>query len=80
MRRALDQPHKVIGLEGIGLGPREYLMITFIFLAVFAMIGIAFFLVAYSANQRKRAGQSGIDSIHYQRSQYPHPRAMPPTT
>ncbi len=55
-------------------------MITFILLAVFAIIGIAFFVVAYSANQRKRAGQSGIDSIHYQRSQYPHPRATPPTT
>jgi hypothetical protein len=66
----------------VGLGPREYLMITFILLAVFAMIGIAFFLVAYSANQRKRAGQSGVDSIHYQRSQYPRvgPRATPPTT
>ena len=60
--------------------PREYLMITFILLAVFATIGIAFFVVAYSANQRKRAGQSGFDSIHYQRSQYPRtaPRAMPP--
>jgi hypothetical protein len=57
-------------------------MITFILLAVFAIIGIAFFLVAYSANQRKRAGQSGVDSIHYQRSQYPRvgPRATPPTT
>jgi hypothetical protein len=57
-------------------------MITFILLAVFAMIGIAFFVVAYSANQRRRAGQSGMDSIHYQRSQYPHgaPRATPPNT
>lgn len=56
-------------------------MITFILFAVFAMIGIAFFVVAYSANQRKRAGQSGFDSIHYQRSQYPRvaPRAVPPT-
>jgi hypothetical protein len=63
------------------VGPaQEYLMITFVLLAVFATIGIAFFLVAYSANQRKRAGQSGIDSIHYQRSQYPHVRATPPTT
>ena len=54
-------------------------MITFILLAVFAIIGIAFFVVAYSANQRKRAGQSGTDSIHYQQSQYPHPRATPPS-
>jgi cbb3-type cytochrome oxidase subunit 3 len=53
-------------------------MITFIFLAVFAMIGIAFVVVAYSANQRKRAAQSGIGFIHYQRSQYP--RVVPPTT
>ena len=51
-------------------------MTTFILLTVFAMIGIAFCVVAYSANQRKRAGQSGIGSIHYQRSQYP--RATPP--
>jgi hypothetical protein len=53
-------------------------MTTFILLAVFAMMGIAFLVVAYSANQRKRAGQTGIDSVHYQRSQYP--RATPPTT
>lgn len=53
-------------------------MITFILLAVFATIGIAFLMVAYSANQRRRAGQSGIASIHNQQSQYP--RAMPPTT
>lgn len=53
-------------------------MLTFILLAVFAIIGIAFFLVAYSANQRRRAGQSGIDSVNNQRSQ--HPRATPPTT
>jgi hypothetical protein len=53
-------------------------MLTFILLAVFAIIGIAFFIVAYSANQRKRAGQSGIDSVNNQRS-HP-PRATPPTT
>jgi len=53
-------------------------MLTFILLAVFAIIGIAFFLVAYTANQRKRAGKSGIDSVHNQQSR--HPRATPPTT
>lgn len=53
-------------------------MIVFILLAVFAIIGIAFIVVAYSANQRKRAGQSGIDSVNNQRTQ--HPRATPPTT
>jgi cbb3-type cytochrome oxidase subunit 3 len=50
-------------------------MITFILLAVFAMLGIAFFVVAYSANQRKRAGQSGTGFVHFRQSQYP--RAMP---
>ena len=54
-------------------------MITFILLAVFAIIGIAFFIVAYTSNQRRRAGQSGIDSVNNQRSQH-HPRATPPTT
>ena len=53
-------------------------MITFILLAVFAIIGITFFLIAYSANQRKRAGQSGIDAVHNQ--QIKTPRATPPNT
>jgi heme O synthase-like polyprenyltransferase len=60
-----------------GLGPTEYLMITFILLAVFAIIGIAFFVVAYTSNQRRRAGQSGIDSVNNQ--QVRHPRATPPS-
>jgi cbb3-type cytochrome oxidase subunit 3 len=42
-------------------------MITFILLAVFAMIGIAFVLIAYSAANRKRAGMSGIDAVADQR-------------
>lgn len=54
-------------------------MLTFILLAVFAIIGIAWFLVAYSANQRRRAGQSGVDSVNEQR-QTPRPRATPPET
>ena len=53
-------------------------MITFILLAVFAIIGIGFFVVAYGANQRKRAGQSGVDAVNNQQS-HP-PRATPPTT
>ncbi|HTV09794.1 MAG TPA: hypothetical protein VMD97_12195 [Candidatus Aquilonibacter sp.] len=53
-------------------------MVTFILLAVFAIIGIAFFVVAYSANQRKRAGQSGIDAVQNQRQT--GPRATPPGT
>jgi hypothetical protein len=53
-------------------------MLTFILLAVFAIIGIAFLVVAYSANQRKRAGQSGVDSVNNQ--QIKTPRATPPNT
>ena len=52
-------------------------MLTFILLAVFAVIGVAWFLIAYSANQRKRAGQSGVDSVNEQQ-QTRHPRATPP--
>ncbi len=53
-------------------------MITFILLAVFAVIGIAWFLVAYGANQRKRAGQSGVDAVNNQQTR--RPRATPPGT
>ncbi|HXS11628.1 MAG TPA: hypothetical protein VN734_02930 [Acidobacteriaceae bacterium] len=53
-------------------------MIVFILLFVFAIIGIAFLVVAYAANQRRRAGQSGIDSVNNQHTH--HPRATPPTT
>jgi hypothetical protein len=51
-------------------------MITFILLAVFAMIGIALAIVAYSANQRKRAGQSGVGAVNKQQTR--SPRATPP--
>ena len=51
-------------------------MITIILLALFAIIGIAWFLVAYSANQRKRAGKSGIEAVNNQHTQ--PPRATPP--
>lgn len=54
-------------------------MITFILLALFAVIGIAWFLIAYSANQRKRAGQSGVDAVRDQQ-QTRRPRATPPGT
>ena len=53
-------------------------MLTFILLIVFAIIGITFFLVAYTANQRKRAGQSGIDAVNNQHIK--SPRATPPNT
>jgi len=53
-------------------------MITFILLAVFAIIGIGWVIVAYSANQRKRAGQSGVDAVNNQQTRTP--RATPPGT
>ena len=54
-------------------------MLTFILLAVFAIIFVAFFLVAYYANQRKRAGQSGTDAVQDQQH-VRRPRATPPGT
>ena len=51
-------------------------MITFILLAVFAIIGIGCVVIAYSANQRKRAGQSGVDAVNNQQTRTP--RATPP--
>jgi hypothetical protein len=52
-------------------------MITFILLFVFAVIGIGWAIVAYGANQRRRAGQSGIAAAREQKT--PRPRATPPT-
>ena len=69
-----------VGTDAVKVRPwaREDQMITFILLAVFAIIGITFFVVAYSANQRRRAGQSGVDAVN---NQHTHPpRATPPTT
>lgn len=51
-------------------------MMTFILLVIFAIIGIAFAIVAYTANQRKRAGQSGMDAVRNQQAE--RPRATPP--
>lgn len=50
-------------------------MITFILLFVFAVVGIGVAIVAYSANQRRRAGMSGIDAVNDQHVQ--RPRATP---
>lgn len=50
-------------------------MITFILLAVFAIIGIALAVVAYSSNQRKRAAMSGVDAVNNQHVS--RPRATP---
>ena len=41
-------------------------MITFILLAVGAIIVVAAIAISYSANQRKRAGQSGQASVNAQ--------------
>ncbi len=41
-------------------------MITFILLAVFAILAIAFGILAYSSNQRKRASQSGQEVVNAQ--------------
>lgn len=54
-------------------------MITFILLALFAVLGLAWWLIAYSSNQRRRAGQSGVDAVHDQQ-QTRRPRATPPGT
>jgi hypothetical protein len=64
------------GLRATRLRAKEVEMITFILLAVFAIIGVTFFLVAYTANQRKRAGQSGTSAVHHQ--QVTRPRSVPP--
>jgi hypothetical protein len=51
-------------------------MITFILLFFFAVIGITFAIVAYSAGQRRRKEQSGVATAREQ--QTTHPRATPP--
>lgn len=56
--------------------PKESKMLTFILLAVFATIGVTFFMVAYTANQRRRAGQSGFAAVHHQ--QVTRPRGSTP--
>jgi hypothetical protein len=43
-------------------------MITFILLAVFAMIAGFFALIAYTANNRKRAGMKGNNPVDAKRT------------
>ncbi|HSU19025.1 MAG TPA: hypothetical protein VLI45_04710 [Acidobacteriaceae bacterium] len=50
-------------------------MITFILLFLFAVIGIACAIIAYGANQRRRARMSGIDAVNDQHVR--RPRATP---
>jgi hypothetical protein len=52
-------------------------MITVILLAIFALIAITFGIVAYSANQRRRANQSGTGAVVNQEMR--RPRATPPS-
>lgn len=47
-------------------------MVTFTFFAFFSVIAIALLAIAYTASQRKRSGQNGIELVHYRRSQYSH--------
>jgi len=51
-------------------------MATFIFFAVFAVIAIALLAIAFRANRRKHAGQSGMELAHYRQSQYPRGRSL----
>ena len=54
-------------------------MITFILLAVFAIIGIAGIIISYTANQRKRAGQSGKAEVNAQQEGSGRPSVGRPT-
>jgi len=54
-------------------------MITFILIAVFAVLAIALILVAYTANQRRRAGQSGQAEVNAQRAGEGRPSIGRPT-
>lgn len=54
-------------------------MFTFIFLAMGAIIVIAAILIAYGANQRKRAGQSGQAVVNTQTAQAGTPRIGRPS-
>lgn len=54
-------------------------MITFILIAVFVILAVAFILMAYSSNQRKRAGQSGEAQVNAQHTGEGRPSAGRPT-
>ncbi|HVG27665.1 MAG TPA: hypothetical protein VM865_08680 [Acidobacteriaceae bacterium] len=51
-------------------------MVAIMLLGILVVAGVALALVAYSSNQRKRAGQSGEDAVRDQ--QVKTPRADPP--
>ena len=50
-------------------------MITVVLLFVFAIVGVGCFLVAWGANQRRRARMGGQDAVKDQ--QVTRPRATP---
>ncbi len=54
-------------------------MITFILLAVGAIIVVAAIAISYTANQRKRAGQSGQAAVNSQHSEDGRPSVGRPT-
>ena len=54
-------------------------MITFILLAVGAIVVIAAIIISYGANQRKRAGQSGQAAVNDQKSGGGSPKVGRPT-
>ena len=54
-------------------------MITFILLAVGAIIVVAAIAISYTANQRKRAGQSGQAAVNSQQTKDASPGVGRPT-
>ncbi len=54
-------------------------MITFILLAVGALLVVGAIILAYAANQRKRAGQSGQATAEAQTKQMTEPKTGRPT-
>ena len=54
-------------------------MITFILLAVGAIVVVAAILISYTANQRKRAGQSGQAAVVEQENATSAPTVGRPT-
>lgn len=54
-------------------------MITFILIVVGALLVVGAVILAYGANQRKRAGQSGQSTAEAQTEQMTEPRTSRPT-
>ena len=54
-------------------------MITFILLAVGVIVVLAAIIISYTANQRKRAGQSGQAMVNAQKTNAGEPTVGRPT-